>query len=72
MRAGLGAGPGGRECDYRSRLHILTVMHYHVHLLPRTQGESMRLHGSNQADPTRLDALARAFAARLKELHPQQ
>ena len=49
-----------------------TVMHYHVHLLPRTQGESMRLHGSNQADPARLDALARAFAARLKELHPQQ
>ena len=48
-----------------------TVMHYHVHLLPRTQGESMRLHGSNQADPARLDALARAFAARLIELHPQ-
>lgn len=42
-----------------------TVMHYHLHLLPRTRGESMRLHGSRQADPARLDALARAFAARL-------
>jgi histidine triad (HIT) family protein len=42
-----------------------TVMHYHVHLLPRTQGESMRLRGSRQADPARLEALSRAFAARL-------
>lgn len=42
-----------------------TVMHYHVHLLPRTQGEPMRLHGSRMADPARLEALARAFAARL-------
>jgi len=42
-----------------------TVMHYHLHLLPRTQGQSMRLHGSSAADPARLDALARAFAARL-------
>jgi histidine triad (HIT) family protein len=42
-----------------------TVMHYHVHLLPRTLGEPMRLHGSQLADPARLDALARAFAAHL-------
>ncbi len=42
-----------------------TVMHYHVHLLPRTEGERMSLHGHEQADPVRLAELARAFAARL-------
>jgi len=42
-----------------------TVLHYHLHLLPRTRGQSMRLHGSRKADPARLAALARAFAARL-------
>ena len=42
-----------------------TVMHYHVHLLPRTEGERMRLHGQQQAEPARLAELARAFAARL-------
>jgi histidine triad (HIT) family protein len=42
-----------------------TVMHYHLHLLPRTRGQAMRLHGSDEADPVRLEALARAFAARL-------
>jgi len=42
-----------------------SVMHYHLHLLPRTEGERMRLHGDEQADPARLEELARAFAARL-------
>jgi histidine triad (HIT) family protein len=42
-----------------------TVMHYHVHLLPRTEGERMRLHGQREADPARLAELARAIAARL-------
>jgi histidine triad (HIT) family protein len=42
-----------------------TVMHYHLHLLPRTRGQSMRLHGTREADPARLEALACAFAARL-------
>lgn len=42
-----------------------TVMHYHLHLLPRTRGQAMRLHGATAADPARLDELARAFAARL-------
>ena len=42
-----------------------TVMHYHVHLLPRTQGEPMRLHGSRPADPDQLATLARALAAHL-------
>lgn len=42
-----------------------TVMHYHVHLLPRTEGVRMSLHGQQQADPARLAELARAIAARL-------
>ena len=42
-----------------------TVMHYHVHLIPRTAGERMRFHGQDGADPKRLAELARAIAARL-------
>lgn len=42
-----------------------TVMHYHLHLLPRTEGEPMRLHGRNKAEPARLAELAHALAARL-------
>ena len=42
-----------------------TVMHYHVHLIPRTAGERMRFHGQEGADARALEELARAFAARL-------
>ena len=42
-----------------------TVMHYHVHLIPRTTGERMRFHGTGEADPNRLAAIAAALAARL-------
>ena len=42
-----------------------TVMHYHVHLIPRTAGERMRFHGEEGADSERLAELARAIAARL-------
>jgi len=42
-----------------------TVMHYHVHLIPRTAGERMRFHGQESADAGRLAELARALAARL-------
>lgn len=42
-----------------------TVMHYHVHLIPRTAGERMLFHGEGETDPKRLVELARAFAARL-------
>ena len=42
-----------------------TVMHYHWHLLPRTVGHKMRLHGPRQADPERLDELARAIVGNL-------
>ena len=42
-----------------------TVMHYHVHLIPRSAGERVRFHGQQAADSKRLAVLARAFAARL-------
>ena len=38
-----------------------TVMHYHVHLLPRTTGAKMRLHGPRQAEQTELDEVASAL-----------
>lgn len=43
-----------------------TVMHYHVHLVPRTSGQKMRLHGSQRGDPDRLAVLAAAIGARLR------
>jgi histidine triad (HIT) family protein len=42
-----------------------TVMHYHVHVVPRNEGARRRLHGDRGADPARLAELARAIAARL-------
>lgn len=42
-----------------------TVMHYHVHVVPRNEGERRRLHGESGADPARLAELARAIAAKL-------
>lgn len=42
-----------------------TVMHYHVHLIPRTAGERMHFHGTGEGDPARLAAIAAALAARL-------
>ena len=44
-----------------------TVMHYHVHLIPRTAGERMRFHGQEDSDPKRLDVLARALSRRLAD-----
>ena len=42
-----------------------TVMHYHVHVVPRNEGAHRHLHGEREADPARLAELARAIAARL-------
>ena len=42
-----------------------TVMHYHVHVVPRNEGERRRLHGERIADPARLAELAHAIGARL-------
>ena len=42
-----------------------TVMHYHVHLLPRTAGVKLRLHGPRQANQNELSELAAQISALL-------
>lgn len=40
-----------------------TVFHYHTHLIPRSAGSELRIHGRERADPARLEALAARLAA---------
>lgn len=40
-----------------------TVFHYHMHLMPRAQGEPLQLHTRVPGDPARLQDLAARFAA---------
>ena len=40
-----------------------TVWHYHMHLIPRMQGDPVQLHGRKQGDPDRLADTARRLAA---------
>jgi len=42
-----------------------TVFHYHMHLMPRSLGSTLTLHGRRQGDPARLRAQAEALARRL-------
>jgi histidine triad (HIT) family protein len=43
-----------------------TVFHYHAHLVPRAAGSELRLHGREEADAARLEALARRIEAALE------
>ncbi|GIV04251.1 MAG: HIT family protein [Fimbriimonadales bacterium] len=43
-----------------------TVFHYHMHLMPRAQGEPLRLHARQPGDPTRLAELAAKLRAALQ------
>jgi histidine triad (HIT) family protein len=43
-----------------------TVFHYHTHLIPRSTGSELRIHGREQADPARLAALAAQIGAALE------
>lgn len=43
-----------------------TVFHYHAHLLPRTAGSELRIHGRKKADESRLSELAARIAAALE------
>jgi len=45
-----------------------TIMHYHVHLLPRVSGQKLRLHGPRPGDPERLAALAEQLADQLRAI----
>ena len=40
-----------------------TVPHYHVHLMPRTEGERLRSHASVKGDPESLAAMAERIRA---------
>lgn len=42
-----------------------TVFHYHVHLIPRREGEGLRIHGRGPARPERLAELAARLRAAL-------
>jgi histidine triad (HIT) family protein len=42
-----------------------TVFHYHAHLLPRTAGTELRIHGRQMADRAHLDHLAARITAAL-------
>ena len=43
-----------------------TVFHYHMHLLPRRDGDPLALHSRVPGDPARLAELARLLAAAVK------
>ena len=45
-----------------------TVFHYHMHLMPRREGEALALHTRVPGDPTRLAENARRIAAALATL----
>ena len=42
-----------------------TVFHYHMHLIPRHQGEALQLHGRKQADEAALLKAAESLRAEL-------
>lgn len=44
-----------------------TVFHYHMHLVPRSEGDGFQLHGRTQGDPRRLEEVARAIASALSD-----
>ena len=43
------------------------VFHYHMHLMPRNEGEPLALHTRVQGDPARLRAVSARLAAALAE-----
>jgi histidine triad (HIT) family protein len=40
-----------------------TVFHYHMHLIPRMQGDTLQIHSRTAGDPARLAETARRLAA---------
>lgn len=44
-----------------------TVFHYHMHLIPRNQGEAFQLHSRVPGDPERLAELARRLAEAVED-----
>jgi histidine triad (HIT) family protein len=46
-----------------------TVFHYHMHVVPRTTGQELIVHGREQASPADLEAMASRLAARAATMH---
>jgi len=44
-----------------------TVFHYHMHLIPRREGEGLAIHGRGQGDPKRLAEIAGLLAKALRD-----
>jgi histidine triad (HIT) family protein len=44
-----------------------SVFHYHVHLIPRSTGEELKLHGRKRGDPLRLQKTSEAIALALSD-----
>jgi histidine triad (HIT) family protein len=44
-----------------------TVFHYHMHLIPRKQGDSLQVHSRTPGDPARLAELARRLSRALRD-----
>lgn len=42
-----------------------TVFHYHIHVVPRWQGQDVNVHGRTQAEPAALQAVAEKLRAAL-------
>jgi histidine triad (HIT) family protein len=63
---GVALGPDGLNVTQASGAAAgQTVPHYHVHLLPRSQGQRLSFHGTERGDPEELAALAQAIAGEL-------
>jgi histidine triad (HIT) family protein len=44
-----------------------TVFHYHMHLIPRKQGDALQVHSRTAGDPARLAELARQLAGVVRD-----
>jgi histidine triad (HIT) family protein len=44
-----------------------TVFHYHMHLIPRKQGDTLQVHSRTPGDPARLAELAQRLAGAVRE-----
>jgi histidine triad (HIT) family protein len=64
LRAVLGA-PGLGVFQLNGAAAGQTVFHYHMHLVPRRQGEELHLHGRTRGDPAGMADLARRLQAEL-------
>ena len=48
-----------------------TVFHYHMHVIPRTEGEELAIHSRVQGDPDELQAMAERLNRRALAMHAE-